>query len=81
MTRAIGQTASLEGGELSVGVGPYTADTWMGQVSGRLLQRYPRLQCGSGSASHPTTAHLPCETYVTADVGGHRQGPGLAPIR
>jgi hypothetical protein len=43
MTRAIGQTASLEGGELSVGVGPYTADTWMGQVSGRLLQRYPRL--------------------------------------
>jgi DNA-binding transcriptional LysR family regulator len=43
MTRAIGQTASLEGGELSVGVGPYTADTWMGQISGRLLQRYPRL--------------------------------------
>jgi DNA-binding transcriptional LysR family regulator len=43
MTRAVGQIASLEGGELSVGVGPYTADTWMGQVSGRLLQRYPRL--------------------------------------
>ena len=42
MTRAIGQTASLDAGELSVGVGPYTADTWMGQVSGRLLQRYPR---------------------------------------
>jgi DNA-binding transcriptional LysR family regulator len=44
MTRAIGQTASLEGGELSIGVGPYTADTWMGQVSGRLLQRHPRLR-------------------------------------
>jgi DNA-binding transcriptional LysR family regulator len=44
MNRFIGQTASLEAGELSVGVGPYTADTWMGQVSGRLLQRYPRLR-------------------------------------
>jgi DNA-binding transcriptional LysR family regulator len=43
MTRAIGQTASLDAGELSIGAGPYTADTWMGQVSGRLLQRYPRL--------------------------------------
>src|SRR5262249_36782901 len=43
MTRTIGQTASLDAGELSIGVGPYTADTWMGQVSGRLLQRYPRL--------------------------------------
>jgi DNA-binding transcriptional LysR family regulator len=40
MTRAISQTASLDAGELSVGVGAYTADTWMGQVSGRLLQRY-----------------------------------------
>jgi DNA-binding transcriptional LysR family regulator len=30
MTRAIGQTASLDAGELSVGAGPYTADTWMG---------------------------------------------------
>src|SRR5262249_52045996 len=28
MTRAIGQTAALDAGELSVGVGPYTADTW-----------------------------------------------------
>ena len=27
MTRAIGQTAALDAGELSVGVGPYTADT------------------------------------------------------
>jgi DNA-binding transcriptional LysR family regulator len=44
MTRVIGQTASLDTGELCVGVGPYTADTWMGQVSGRLLQRYPRLR-------------------------------------
>ena len=44
MIRAIGQTAALDAGELSVGVGPYTADTWMGQVSGRLLQRYPRLR-------------------------------------
>jgi len=44
MTRAIGQTAALDAGELSVGVGPYTADTWMGQVSGRLLERYPRLR-------------------------------------
>jgi DNA-binding transcriptional LysR family regulator len=44
MTRGIGQTAALDAGELSVGVGPYTADTWMGQVSGRLLQRYPRLR-------------------------------------
>jgi DNA-binding transcriptional LysR family regulator len=35
MGRAIGQTAALEAGELAVGVGPYTADTWMGQVSGR----------------------------------------------
>src|SRR4051812_36154830 len=44
MTRAIDQAAALEDGELSVGVGPYTADTWMGQVSGRLLRRYPRLR-------------------------------------
>jgi DNA-binding transcriptional LysR family regulator len=44
MTRTIGQTAALDAGELYVGVGPYTADTWMGQVSGRLLQRYPRLR-------------------------------------
>ena len=44
MTRAIGQTAALDAGELSVGVGPYTADTWMGQVSGQLLERYPRLR-------------------------------------
>jgi DNA-binding transcriptional LysR family regulator len=44
MTRVIGQTASLDAGELCVGVGPYTADTWMGQVSGRLLQQYPRLR-------------------------------------
>jgi DNA-binding transcriptional LysR family regulator len=44
MTRAIDQTAALDAGELSVGVGPYAADTWMGQVSGRLLQRYPRLR-------------------------------------
>ena len=44
MTRAISQTASLDAGELSIGVGPYTADTWMGQVSGRLLERYPRLR-------------------------------------
>jgi DNA-binding transcriptional LysR family regulator len=43
MSRVIGQTASLDAGKLLVGVGPYTADTWMGQVSGRLLQRYPRL--------------------------------------
>jgi DNA-binding transcriptional LysR family regulator len=42
MTRA-GQTVALDAGELSVGVGPYTADTWMGQVTGRVLQRYPRL--------------------------------------
>jgi len=44
MTRAIGQTAALDAGELSVAVGPYTADTWMGKVSGRLLERYPRLR-------------------------------------
>jgi DNA-binding transcriptional LysR family regulator len=44
ITRAIGQTASLEGGELSNDVGPCPADTWMGQVSGRLLQRYPQLR-------------------------------------
>jgi DNA-binding transcriptional LysR family regulator len=44
MTRVIGQTASLDAGELCVGVGAYTADTWMGQVSGRLLQRHPRLR-------------------------------------
>jgi DNA-binding transcriptional LysR family regulator len=44
MTRVIGQTASLDAGELRVGVGPYTADTWMGQVSGRLLQQHPRLR-------------------------------------
>jgi DNA-binding transcriptional LysR family regulator len=44
MTRAIGQTAALDTGELSVAVGPYTADTWMGKVSGRLLERYPRLR-------------------------------------
>jgi DNA-binding transcriptional LysR family regulator len=44
MTRAIGQTAAVDAGELSVGVGPYIADTWMGQVSGRLLERYPRLR-------------------------------------
>jgi DNA-binding transcriptional LysR family regulator len=44
MTRVIGQTASLDAGELSVGVGAYTADTWMGQVSGRLLQRHPGLR-------------------------------------
>ena len=42
MTRAIGQTAALDAGELAVGVGPCTADTCMGQVSGRLLQRHPR---------------------------------------
>jgi DNA-binding transcriptional LysR family regulator len=44
MTRAIAQSASLDGGELAVGVGPYTADTWMGQASGRMLHRYPRLR-------------------------------------
>jgi DNA-binding transcriptional LysR family regulator len=44
MTRAIGQAAALDAGELSVAVRPYTADTWMGKVSGRLLQRYPRLR-------------------------------------
>jgi DNA-binding transcriptional LysR family regulator len=43
MTRAIGQAAALDAGELSVGVGPYTADTWMGQVTGRLFERHPRL--------------------------------------
>jgi DNA-binding transcriptional LysR family regulator len=42
MTRIIGQTATLDAGEPSVGVGPYTANTWMGQVSGRLLPRDPR---------------------------------------
>jgi DNA-binding transcriptional LysR family regulator len=44
MTRAIGQTADLDAGELSVGAGPYAADAWMGQVSGRLLRRHPRLR-------------------------------------
>jgi DNA-binding transcriptional LysR family regulator len=44
MTRVIDQIASMDAGELSVGVGPYTADTWMGQVAGRLLQRFPRLR-------------------------------------
>ena len=44
MTRALGQVAALEAGELAVGVGPYAADTWMGQVSGRLLRSYPRLR-------------------------------------
>src|SRR5262245_14576311 len=44
MTRAIDQIAALDAGELSVGVGPYAADTWLGQVSGRLLRRYPRLR-------------------------------------
>jgi hypothetical protein len=35
-------------------VGPYTADTWMGQVPGRLLQRHPRL---------PISIHVePCES-------------------
>ena len=44
MTRAIGQTADLEAGELIVGSGPYVADVWMGQVAGRLLRQYPRLR-------------------------------------
>jgi DNA-binding transcriptional LysR family regulator len=43
MTRAVSQTADLEGGELSVGAGTYVADLWMGQVAGRLLRRFPRL--------------------------------------
>ena len=44
MTRAISQTADLDGGELSVGAGGYAADLWMGQVAGRLLRRFPRLR-------------------------------------
>jgi DNA-binding transcriptional LysR family regulator len=44
LTRAISQTADLEGGELAVGAGTYSADLWMGQVAGRLLRRFPRLR-------------------------------------
>ncbi|WP_165253657.1 LysR family transcriptional regulator [Paludisphaera soli] len=43
MLRAIARIGALEGGALSVGVGPYAADIWTGHVSGRLLERYPRL--------------------------------------
>jgi DNA-binding transcriptional LysR family regulator len=43
MTRAIGQAANLDAGELSVGAGSYVADVWLGQVAGRLSRRYPRL--------------------------------------
>ncbi|MFO0955981.1 MAG: LysR family transcriptional regulator [Isosphaeraceae bacterium] len=43
MTRAIGQVANLEAGELSVGAGSYVADVWLGPVVSRLLRRSPRL--------------------------------------
>jgi DNA-binding transcriptional LysR family regulator len=51
MARAIGQAAALNAGELSVGVGPYTADAWMGQVSGRLAIPTRRLRAAAGSIS------------------------------
>jgi DNA-binding transcriptional LysR family regulator len=42
MTRAIGQTASLDAGELSVGVKAYTADTWMGLIAPSSKPGFPR---------------------------------------
>ncbi len=43
MERRISQLADLDAGELSIGAGPYVADVWLGQVTGRLLKRFPRL--------------------------------------
>lgn len=43
MTRAIGQVANLEAGELTIGAGTYVADVWLGAVISRLLRRSPRL--------------------------------------
>ncbi len=44
MFRAVGQAAALDGGVLAVGAGAYAADIWIGRVSGRLLERHPRLR-------------------------------------
>lgn len=44
MARAIRQTSDLTAGELSVGAGAYVADVWLGQITGRLLRRFPRLK-------------------------------------